>query len=248
MQLPPVTGVQARYVGPAVSAGFQQQWWYWVQAVYPAGKSALSAAGVTGATAAASLTPYAFNQVQWNPAPGAIGYNVYRTTTSTAPIQGTNLVFIATAETGFKDDGSYPLITGAPKFDGLYVARCLYSFAIDGGATGPIIPSISDTIPINAIVLGGVANSTTALTGTGATVGIGTSAGSSATSILAQTAITSWTLDAVIELLGTNSQAATHKPAFKMTAAGQIQLTVATDALTAGVIEVFVFYVLPTNS
>jgi hypothetical protein len=258
MQLPPVTGVQARYLGPAVSTGFQQQWFYWVQAVYPAGKAALSAAGSTGTTAAATLTPYAFNQIQWNPAPGAIGYNVYRTLNSTAPVEGTNLVFIATSETGFKDDGSYPLITGAPKYDGIYMARCLYNFAVDGGAIGAIIPSISDTIPANAIVWGGICNPTTAPVGAGATVAIGTSAGSSATSIMLATAITALTIDAVIELLGINSQHAggpatdptalvIHQAPFKMTAAGKLQLTVASDALTAGVVEVMVFYNLPTN-
>jgi hypothetical protein len=246
-QLPPVKGVTARYQGPVVPSGSQQQWWYWVQAIYPAGKAALSAAGSTAATAPATLTSYGFNFVQWNPAPGAIGYNIYRTTTSTAPIQGTQLVFIATAETGLKDDGSYSLITDAPNYDGVYRARCIYSFAVDGGVSGAIIPSISDTIPKGAVVFGGICNPTTAPVGATATVGIGTSAGSSATSILAQTAITSMTIDAVIELLGINSQAATNKPSFKMTAAGQIQLTIATANLTAGVIEVMVMYMMPTN-
>lgn len=123
---------------------------------------------------------------------------------------------------------------------GIFLAHFLYSFAVDGGAVGAIVPSISDTLPANAVVLGGAVNSSTAVTSAGAaTVAIGTTAGSSATSILAATGKASFTLDAVLE------DADVAAP-FKLSAAGQIQLTVGTAALTAGVIEGWVMYVLAT--
>ena len=102
--------------------------------------------------------------VQWNPAPGAIGYLLYRSTTSTTPATGATVIFIGTAETGFKDDGSVSTFVQAPRIDGMYVWKAIYDFAVDGGATGALIPASSDTIPANAIVLGGVVNSVIAVT------------------------------------------------------------------------------------
>jgi hypothetical protein len=245
-QLPAPTGVTARYQGQG-NSNYITTFYYWVQAVYPDGNSVLSAPANTGAYAIAQPDSTNFVAVQWNSAPGAIGYFVYRNTTGTTPASGATAIFQATSETGFKDDGTYATFTKVPHYDGIYAWRALYDFATDGGAISTITPSISDTIPANAIVYGGVLNSVIALVGATATVAVGTSAGSSANSILAATAITSMTLDAVIELLGINSQAATHKAVFKMSAAGQITLTIATAALTAGRIEVIVFGTLPTN-
>lgn len=120
------------------------------------------------------------------------------------------------------------------------VARARYDFAIDGGAIGAITPSVSDTIPDNAIMIGSTVNSPTAVTSLGsATVAVGTTAGSSASAILAATAKASLSTDALI-----NGVPVLATPV-KMTAAGRINLTVAVAALTAGVIEVFVYYVLP---
>jgi len=115
------------------------------------------------------------------------------------------------------------------------IAHFLYSFAVDGGAS--CTPSKSDTIPANAVVFGGTINSATAVTAAGAaTVSVGTTAGSGAASILAATAKASLSLDAVL----VTTAAATP---FKMSAAGQISITVATGPLTAGVIEGWALYV-----
>ena len=79
-------------------------------------------------------------------------------------------------------------------------------------------------------------NSTKAVAAAGsATVSIGTAAGSGAASILTATAKASLSADAVI----VPTCVAT---AFKMPAAGKINVTVATGPLTAGVIEVWVLY------
>ena len=127
---------------------------------------------------------------------------------------------------------------GVPGFsgqvNGVKVAHMLYDFAVDGGAT--CTPANSDTIPDNALVLGGVVNATTAVTADGAaTVAITTSAGSGAGSILTATGKASLGLDAVVV-------PTCHATPFKMTAAGKPSIAVATGPLTAGVIEAWVLY------
>jgi len=125
---------------------------------------------------------------------------------------------------------------------GLRVAHCKYDFDVDGGVQGTIAPTNSDTLPDNAILVGGTINSTTAVLSNGsATVGIGTSAGSSTTSIKGATGKASFTLDAVLNAV----------PVFatpvKLTAAGTITFTIGAADLTAGVIECWVFYVVATG-
>lgn len=238
-QRPAPTNVQARYIGPVQSSG--QSYYYWVQAIFDSGRSFLSAAGVA-VNAPAGLSPTQCNSVSWNSVPGAIGYRVYRTTTSTQPTSGSILLFVATSETSLKDDGTLSFTSDTILYDGVYTARAVYNFAVDGGAVGEIIPAVSDTIPANAIVLGDVVNSPTAVTSAGAaTVAAGTHAGSSSTALLAATGKASFTTDAVLVGLGQTAP-------FKMSAAGQINITVGTAALTAGVIEVIVLYVMPTNA
>ena len=113
--------------------------------------------------------------------------------------------------------------------------RAKYDFALDGGAQGLITPKINVTIPDNALIMGGVINPTTALAGATATISIGTSAGSSASSIIAATAVASWTTDSISLVVVPKFTAATF---VKLTAAGLITFTVATADLTAGVCEV----------
>lgn len=127
---------------------------------------------------------------------------------------------------------------GVPGFSGqatgVKVAYARYDYAVDGGAS--CTPAVSDTIPDNAVVFGGVVNSSTAVTATGsATVAIGTAAGSASNSILTATGKASLGADAVV----VPTCVATP---FKMTAAGKINITIATGPLTAGVIEVWVLY------
>lgn len=119
----------------------------------------------------------------------------------------------------------------------LKVARAVYNFAVDGGAVSTITPQLTVSLPDNAIIVGGTINSTTACTSGGAaTVAVGTSAGSSTTSILAATAVASLSADARINAV----------PVFatpvKLTAAGSVTVTIATAALTAGVVEITLLY------
>ena len=132
---------------------------------------------------------------------------------------------------------------GVPGFSGqahgVKVAHALYDYSVDGGAT--CTPANSDTIPDNAVVFGGVVNSTAAVTASGsATVSIGTAAGSGAASILTATGKASLGLDAVVV-------PTCQATPFKMTAAGKINVTIATGPLTAGVIEVWALYSVASN-
>lgn len=130
--------------------------------------------------------------------------------------------------------------TGTNTFN---VAHAIYSFATDGGAISTITPVLTAAIPANAIMVGATINPTTAATSGGsATIAVGTSAGSSTTSILAATAVASFTTDALI-----NGVPVFATPR-KMTAAGNVTVTIATATLTAGIIEVFVYYTVAANA
>lgn len=124
------------------------------------------------------------------------------------------------------------------------VAHAIFNFAVDGGAISAITLASNALIPANAIVLGGIINPTTAPVGATATIAFGTSAGSSATSLKAATAIATYSIDALLATVPVFTAAT----AFKMSAAGYITMTVAVAPLTAGVIEIFVYYVLPLNA
>ena len=121
----------------------------------------------------------------------------------------------------------------------LRLARARYDFAIDGGAVSTITPSFdyNAVLPNDAVIVGGTINATTACTSDGsATIAVGTSAGSSTTSILIATAVASFTIDALI------NSAATFAAPVKLTAEGKITFTIAVAALSAGVIEVTLLY------
>lgn len=147
----------------------------------------------------------------------------------------------------FKVAGSGPYANAAALQPGnlaghglLRQARAIFSFATDGGAIATITPVANAVIPANAIVIGGFANPTTALTSGGsATIAIGTSAGSSTTALKGATAVATYSINAILAL----TPVMTAATAFKMTAAGSITLTVAVAALTAGIMEVTVFYI-----
>jgi hypothetical protein len=119
-------------------------------------------------------------------------------------------------------------------------AKATYDFAVDGGATGEIIPLNSPTIPDNAIILGGTLDITAQLTSSdAATIAVGTSAGSAANSLKAATAVASWTVGqlAIVPVF----TAATY---VKMTAAGRPSLTVADFDLTAGKFDINLVYIV----
>jgi hypothetical protein len=153
-----------------------------------------------------------------------------------------NVLFKVTSAGALAATGPLALTGNAQGYDQVAYAR--YNFAVDGGADSLITPAVNTVIPANAIVYGGFINATTAPVGSGASIAFGTSAGSSATSLKAATAITTFTIDSVVATVPVWTAAT----AFKMTAAGSITMTPSAALLTAGVIEVFLFYVVAVGA
>ena len=244
ISLPAPTGLMTNYFG---NSGGTTAYYYWIQAIYPDGRSAFVAFPTV--TALAALDSNDIIQLKWNPVAGAIGFDIVRTSSSSAP-SGTATIGVAVgisgSDTGYKDKGlalfSYTCIlpTVALAATGYKAtAHAQYVFGTDGGAVGAIVPANSDTIPAHAVITGGAAIATTALTSSGgATVALGVSAGGSATDLLtaAHGAVANFAQNTVVLL-----QDVIATP-FRMSASGQIQLTVGTAALTAGVMDIWVDY------
>lgn len=240
--LPAPSGVLANFFGD--STGGATTRYYWVQAIYPSGRSILARSNAL-ASMPSSLNRNNQVEVSWNPMAGAIGYNVYYTTSTTAPTNGSILCGTVTGS-NFTDTGqsnAATLQTGYVIPDGVRQARARYDFAVDGGAISTIALALADTVPAGAIILAIIANPTVALTSLGsATISIGLSAGGTGTAALkALTAVATYSLDAV--LAGVPSFAVP----VKTTADGLINVSIAVAALTAGVMDIQVLYVMPVN-
>jgi hypothetical protein len=119
-------------------------------------------------------------------------------------------------------------------------AKMTYVFGVDGGAISTITPTNSPTVPVGAIVLGGVIDITTTLTSGGAaTIALGFGSGAQVAALKAATAVASWTAGTTLVIIPIFTSA-TY---FKLTAAARMTLTVAAAALTAGVMDVNIVYV-----
>jgi len=131
---------------------------------------------------------------------------------------------------------------------GLSVCHAQYSFAVDGGAVGLITPANNCTIPKNAIVYQGIVEVGSTTTGSTGNVSVGLSAGAGgAAALLAATARGSLTTGLMFQSPPVQTTAsASNTSYFKMSAAGTVTVTVSTNALTAGILDIYVFYVVPT--
>lgn len=138
----------------------------------------------------------------------------------------------------FVVDGS---VTGISR-----VGRAQYNFAADGGAIALITPATNFTLPANSIITNVIINSTTAVTSAGAaTVSIGLSAGGGgAAAFLAATGKATFSVNALVQGIVVPQDATKW---IKTTAAGTVTLTVAAAAVTAGVIEIYVHYIVTAS-
>jgi hypothetical protein len=109
----------------------------------------------------------------------------------------------------------------------------LYDFAKHGGAISTITVG-PKLIPPETIITSGIIRVVTAPVGTNATVALHLS---SSEDILAATAITSLTLDALLDTVPVGTAATS----ILITAATQLSVVIATTALTAGKIAVSLF-------
>ncbi len=133
--------------------------------------------------------------------------------------------------------------TGVPS--GLKVCHATYSFAVDGGAVSTITPSKNCTVPINAVIYQAFTVVGATTVGTTGNVSVGLSAGAGgAAALLAATARASLTTGLMFQAPPVPAAASASNTSFvKMSAAGAITVTIATNALTAGILDVYVFYV-----
>lgn len=169
--------------------------------------------------------------------------SVYSDTKSTtvALFDANGFMVTSTAPATVDANAALPISPG--HYGSLRAAHVIFDFAVDGGAVAAITPVQTVVLPANTIIVAGTVNVVAAVTSLGsATVSIGTSAGSSAASILAATAKASLTLAAIINAV----------PVFatpvKLSAAGSVTFTVAAAALTAGKIELWLFYMVASNA
>jgi hypothetical protein len=126
------------------------------------------------------------------------------------------------------------------------ICHITYSFAVDGGTT-PIIPAGNCTIPALAVITNVSINSTTAVTAVGAaTVAVGCTGGTGcgASALMAATAKASLGTNVFGQSIPVPQTASTW---VKTTAAGGVSLVIATGPLTAGIIELYIFYILSAS-
>ena len=236
VQTPAPTGVIAEYFG---SAGGATNRYYWIQAIYPSGRSLLTSSNLV--TTIAGLDHNNVVLVQWNAMAGAIGYNVFYSTSTTVPTVGTNFLGTVTGN-AYTDNGGPAgagAVAGQVIIDGPRTARARYDFAVDGGgAPGLITLAQSDIIPLGAILIGGFVRVETNLA-TATAVGIGTSAGSSTTALFASTAIATINTGTVS---GITALVPTRTTPVLMSAAGTVTITSTVAALTAGKLDIFIEY------
>ncbi len=122
----------------------------------------------------------------------------------------------------------------------LKMAKAVFNFAVDGGVISTIIPNKSISLPKNAVIIGGTANATTALASAASNVTIGTDAGSSSSALLGSTNYTSFSTNALINLVPTIAVPV------KLTAKGNITITFS-GTMTAGIVEIVLYYYVAAN-
>jgi hypothetical protein len=119
-------------------------------------------------------------------------------------------------------------------------ARARYDFSVDGGAIGAIVIGPVGQIPAGAYITHGFVEVDTAVTGGGsASLAISVEA---ADDIVAAAAVSGapWSTTGLKSIV----PVATGATAKKTTAARSVTATVGTAALTAGVVDVILFYVV----
>lgn len=120
----------------------------------------------------------------------------------------------------------------------LMTAHARYDFAVDGGATSTIVPANSAIIPDNAVIVRCYSVVTTAMT-----------SGGSATLALTTGGVTLKAATAFNDGVFDDEDVTEHAVTDKTTSSTGIQFVIATAALTAGVVDVYVeYYFAPVSA
>ncbi len=120
------------------------------------------------------------------------------------------------------------------------VCHITYSFAVDGGTT-PIVPASNCTIPIRAVINNVSINSTTAIMG-GTSVAVGCTGGTGcgASALMAATVVGNLGTNVFGQSIPVPQTASTW---VKTSAAATVSLVIVGGPLSAGVIELYVYYI-----
>lgn len=100
------SGLYTQFVG-SVTQNTQSTYYYWVQAVFPLGRSLLVGPSAVSFYSTLSTGKVVIN---WQPAPGAFGYDVLRTTTSTTPTGACNCAIGIMVNSSQLVDSNLPLL------------------------------------------------------------------------------------------------------------------------------------------
>lgn len=126
-----------------------------------------------------------------------------------------------------------------------FVAHARYNFATDGGAVSTITPAVGATIPINAVITKVLITCITTTVGSTGNISAGLSAGGAGSAALwgltARGSCTAGTMFDGVPVAGPTASLA-NATYIKMSAAGNVTFTIATNALTAGVVDIDVWY------
>lgn len=121
----------------------------------------------------------------------------------------------------------------------LQEVKVTYDFAVDGGAVATITPKSTVIIPAGAVIFGGFIQGITLPTSGGAaTIAIGLGSGAQAAALKAATAIATYAAGATVALIPVFTAASVVKAA----AETPVTFTIGTAALTAGKVQVTIFY------
>ena len=125
------------------------------------------------------------------------------------------------------------------------ICHARYSFAVDGGAVSTITPATGCTIPISAVIYKVVVDCIATTVGSTGNISVGLSAGGAGTGALwaatARASCSAGTFFDGVPLAGPTASLS-NATYIKMSAAGNVTFTIATNALTAGILDIDVFY------
>lgn len=161
--------------------------------------------------------------------------------TSSGPMTCMGTPAVWTLSTVFPIGSSQLQANTATGNTALRICHATFNFAVDGGgAPGLITPAANCTIPANSIIVNEIIDWTSAATGTGATVTIGTTGTGGGAAILQASGTVGSGLSGIVQGVIVPQTASGFK---KITTAGTVTLTSGTAALTGGVCEIFIFWV-----
>ena len=136
----------------------------------------------------------------------------------------------------------------ANEFTRLRVAKASYSFTTDGGATGTIIPSISDIVPSGATIVDVKSIVNTAFTTTNSDGQIAWTAGGVTIKAAETTSncVYGTGSGAIVDVIRAGNAGSTGTAKYipiTTTSSAQIKLVLTVDAITAGAVDMYVFYI-----